>query len=107
MEQTENNKGSIRIHRVGTVTLGCTLILAGILFGVHLFVPSFTYSMIFSWWPVIFILLGLEILVANMNKQVQFTYDPASVVMMILLTIFAMTMAGAEMIIQYAEQVRF
>ena len=56
---------------------------------------------------MIFILLGLEILVANMNKQVQFTYDPASVVMMILLTIFAMTMAGAEMIMQYAEQVRF
>lgn len=92
-------------HRTGTVTLGCTLIAAGIVFTAHLFIPSLTYTMIFAWWPLIFIMLGTEILVSNHQKNVRFVYDAGAIVILILMTVFAMTMAGAEMIMRYCENI--
>ncbi len=44
----------MRTHKVGTFTLGCTLILFGVLFLVHLFGGMLTYSFIFRLWPVVF-----------------------------------------------------
>lgn len=46
----------MRTHKVGTFTLGCTLILFGVLFLVRLFGGVLTYSFIFRLWPVVFLL---------------------------------------------------
>ena len=53
---------SAATHRVGTLTLGCMLILFGILFLIHMIVPVIGYLFIFRLWPCIFIMLGIEVL---------------------------------------------
>ena len=53
---------SVRVHRVGTVTFGCILIVFGSLFLAHVFIPVLSYAFIFRLWPFILILLGVEVL---------------------------------------------
>ena len=93
----DENVKEVRTHRVGSITLGSTLVLFGILFLVHLFVPVLTYEIIFHIWPCIFILLGIEILLANRKKNVEFVYDGKAVFLTIILTFFAMLMAGVHL----------
>ena len=55
----------VKTRRVGSVTLGITMVCFGILFLIHIFCPKLDYTVIFQCWPVTFIILGLEILVCN------------------------------------------
>lgn len=100
-EITKQDGKTIRAHRVGSITFGCMLVLFGSLFLVHMITPLLTYEMIFSLWPCIFILLGVEILVANRKGQKEFTYDVAAVFLIVLLALFAMGMAVADWCIQH------
>lgn len=105
MEQKQN----VRIHRVGTVTFGCMLLLFGVLFLVHIFLPELDYETIFRCWPCIFILLGLEVLIGNRKagemaeegQKVQFVYDKGAILLLICMTFFAMAMAVADVCIRY------
>lgn len=84
-------------RRVGTFTLGITLVAFGVLFLVHMFVPAVSYYFIYSCWPVIIMLLGVEILYyAVRYKNESFKYDFAAVIIIIMLVIFAMGMAGVD-----------
>lgn len=40
-------KQSVRIRRVGTLTFGCMLLVFGILFLIRIFVPGLDYEIIF------------------------------------------------------------
>lgn len=92
----------MRTHRVGTITFGCILMLFGILFLVHMFLPDLSYDIIFRLWPCIFIILGIEVLLSNVTlKNTTFVYDKTSIFLLIVLTFFAITMALVEMAIQY------
>lgn len=83
----------MRTHRVGTITFGCMLIVLGILLIVHLFVPTLTYTAILNYWPVILIVLGIEILVANSrSEKTAFTYDGWSIFLMFMILCFTMCM---------------
>ena len=85
-----------QIRRVGSMTFGLALICYGILFLVHIFVPVLGYNIIFRCWPVIFILLGIEILVENYKCRAQewkLVYDFAAILMRGALLLFAMVMA--------------
>ncbi|MBR1391164.1 MAG: hypothetical protein IJ567_06960 [Lachnospiraceae bacterium] len=90
----------LHTHRVGTLTLGSSLILGGILFLAHIFVPIVTYRWIFHAWPCILILLGIEILLANRRENQEFVYDKGAVCLMILLTFFSMVMAAADWVME-------
>lgn len=79
-------------HRVGTVTLGLTMIIIGILCLVRIVVPSMSFVWVFRLWPVIFITLGAEILLATRNNGVEFVYDRVGIVLTFVLTFFAMGM---------------
>lgn len=93
----------IRIHRVGTLTLGAMLIAFGSLFLLHLFIAGITYDMIVRIWPIIFIFLGFEILIANFRqKGEKLLYDKTSFVLIIVLSFFAMGMAIVQSCIEYA-----
>ena len=84
-------------RRVGTFTLGITLVAFGVLLLVHMFVPSVSYYFIYSCWPVIIMILGFEILYyAVRYKNESFKYDFAAVIIIIMLVIFAMGMAGVD-----------
>ena len=93
-----------RCRRVGSVTFGLTLILFGILFLVHIALPTLHYELIFRLWPVVFILLGCEILVENYKsnaKNCKFIYDFPAIVMLAVMMLFAMVMAAGDYSITY------
>lgn len=90
-----------KTHRVGTITLGGMLIAFGTLFLLRIFIPTISYGIIFRLWPVIFIFLGFEILIANhKHKDGDSTliYDKTAFALIIILSFFAMGMS----IVDYA-----
>lgn len=89
-------KGIMHVHRVGTVTAGLSLIVFGVLFLLHFFVKSITYTLIFHLWPLILICLGIEILLSKFTKDTRFVYDKGAVVVMIAMLFLAVGMAGAD-----------
>ena len=80
-------------HRVGTITLGVTMISIGVIYLLQLFFHILDYMWI---WPVIFIMLGVEILVSNVRSGGQFIYDKAGIVLIFVLSGFAFFMAVLE-----------
>ncbi|MEL7657573.1 MAG: DUF5668 domain-containing protein [Bacillota bacterium] len=92
-----------RTRRVGTITMGVSLIAAGILFLLHLFIPlTVTYLYIFRSWPVILILLGAEVLIANLrSKEEKIIYDGWAIFIMVLIMCLAGTMAGCQIILDH------
>ena len=94
----------IKTHRVGTLTLGSMLVTFGILFLMQIFISDLTYGIIFKLWPLIFIFLGLEILIANIRQSDEkLHYDKGAIVLMIILSFFAMGMAITDFCIRYAD----
>lgn len=94
----------MRTHKVGTLTLGLGLVLFGVLFLVHLFTGALSYELIFHLWPVVFILLGVEVLLSLLpSSRVQFQLSIGSVVLLALMMVFAMVMAGADLSLRYAQ----
>ncbi len=91
----------MRMHRVGTFTLGTGLILFGILFLIRVFTNIITYQMVFKIWPVLFIFLGSEILMGrHEEKEGKIIYDGAAIFLIIVLSFFAMGMAGMQYIFE-------
>ena len=65
----ENKETTTSIHRVGTITCGIILVLYGVLFLLHMILPTMNYQRIFEFWPIILIVLGIEILAGCVKKQ--------------------------------------
>lgn len=94
-----------RGRRVGTLTAGIVLIIFGVLFLIRLVSPNINYLFIVSFWPVILIILGIEIIVAYIiNKEEKMKYDTGAIWMVILLSFFAMGMGGVEFILTNLSQ---
>ena len=100
--ETANNIQTYRIHRVGTITAGMSMIVFGILMLCHSFFGFIDYQTVFSLWPVILIGLGLELLLSNFGEK-RIVYDKAAVVLMIIMIFFAIGMAVADICIEAAE----
>lgn len=93
-----------QVRRVGSLTFGVALICYGILFLVHIFVPVLGYNTIFRCWPVVFILLGTEILVENYkckSQEWKMVYDFAAILMLCAMLLFAMVMAVLDYAMSY------
>jgi hypothetical protein len=89
----------MKMHRVGTVTLGVVLVIFGLLFLVRMIVPSLDYVFIFKLWPIMLIALGIEVLLANIrSEQVTFIYDKGAIFLMIIICFFSMSMATMEIV---------
>lgn len=87
----------MRQRRVGAITLGGVLILYGVLFLLHMFIEEISYRLIFRMWPVVFLVLGIEVLVSAVRfKDMQFKYDYAAIIIICILLLFAMGMAGMD-----------
>ena len=96
-------ENQIRTHRVGSITAGLSMIVFGILFILRLFIESLDYTLIFRLWPLMIIGLGVELLISN-YKSDQVIYDKPAVVLLFITTIFAMSMAGADILLQIAKE---
>lgn len=105
---------TIRIRRVGAVTFGVVLVVTGILFLLHLFLPGLDYVMILRLWPVILILLGIEVLLGTGHKtyevldaggkvieQSKTVYDVAAIFLTIVMTCFAICMGILDWAVRY------
>ena len=82
-------------RKVGTVTLGTGLIVFGILFILHDFFPDLSYNLIFRFWPLVFISLGIEVLLSA-RREGTMVFSITSVVLLFIILFFAMCMAGAD-----------
>lgn len=92
------------IHRVGTITAGASLVIAGILFLLHLIgITMVSYHLIFCLWPLILIGTGIELFLSTMMAE-HIIYDKGAVFLMILLMLFAMVMAASDLIFKYASE---
>jgi hypothetical protein len=97
----------VKGRRVGTFTTGIVLILFGIMFLLRLMYPGFNYLTIASLWPVILILLGVEIIIAYIiNKEDVMKYDFHAIILIIILSCFAMGMGSMEYVITHISQFR-
>ena len=97
----------IKRRRVGTFTTGIVLVMFGIMFLLRLMYPSINYSIIASMWPLVLVILGVEIILACfMKKEEIMKYDFAGIFILITLSIFAMGMGCMEYIITHMPQFR-
>lgn len=78
------------------------MIIFGALFILHFFVGNLDYSLIFKCWPFMIIGLGLELLISNFKTD-QLVYDKPAVALLILTALFAMGMAGADVLMEYMK----
>jgi hypothetical protein len=94
----------IKGRRVGTFTAGITLVVFGVLFLLHTIVGQLSYQFIFSLWPVILVLLGIEIVISYIvNKDDKMRYDGGAIALIIILAVFAMVMGGVQFAIENAH----
>lgn len=90
-------------RRMGTFTMGVCLLVFGVLFLVHIFANTINYLLIFHLWPLIFILLGGEILYYSLRGgDGHMKYDYAAIILLMLLAFFAMGMAGMDLFFEHA-----
>lgn len=92
----------MKTHRVGSYTFGGMLIISGIMMLAHIFIPQISYELISRCWPVVFISLGIEILIANFRSgKIKFVYDLPAIFMIVAVVVFTMGMACAEFSFDY------
>lgn len=113
-------KQTIRIRRVGSVTFGIVLIVTGILFLVHLFLPRLDYGVIFQFWPLMLITLGIEVLLGTRQKtyeirnekgqiveQSKVIYDVSAIFLTLVLTGFSMFMGMIDFAMRHSYNICF
>ena len=84
MEKITTTESS-REHRVGAFTFGSVLVVYGVLYLIKIFLGGLSYSFLFHLWPIIFIMLGCEILFSLVDKGAKIKIDYASVILMFIL----------------------
>ena len=100
--ETANNMVICRIHRVGTVTAGASMVVFGIFLLIHTVFDFIDYQVVFSMWPLILIGLGIELLFSNFSEK-RIVYDKGAVVLLIIMTFFAFGMVVADICMEAAE----
>ena len=91
---------SIRVHRVGSITAGISLIAFGIVFLIQLFTDALDYATVLSLWPLVLIGLGVEVLMSNVRFK-ELKYDKGAVAILLLMMIFASCMAVTSEVMRY------
>lgn len=89
-----------RMHRVGSLTTGLSMIVFGSLFLVHLYFQKLSYETIFRLWPFLLISLGTEVLLSNFSDR-KFVYDRPAIFLLIVMTFFSMGMAIADLYVPW------
>ena len=93
----------MRINKVGCISAGASLILFGCAFFAHTFFGVLNYALILKFWPLILVSLGTEILL-NRNEE-NFAFDKGSVLLFLIVLLFAFAMAGADLFLSHIHPV--
>ena len=90
----------MKSKKIGVLTLGVSLVVFGVLFLLRAFFPALSYISVLKFWPVVLILLGLEVLIAALLPQKEgaprTSVDVASVVLLFLTLFIACGLAAAQ-----------
>lgn len=71
---------TIRIRRVGSVTFGIVLIAIGSIFLTSMFFRGLSFEIVFQFWPVILISLGIEVLAGSRQRSCQVINESGNVI---------------------------
>lgn len=85
-----------RIHRVGSITCGVVLVAAGVLYLLATFWKTIPLGLVFHLWPVILILLGVEILLSRVLSGERMQYDKTAIWIMVMMILFSMLLACVD-----------
>ena len=91
---------TIRVHRVGSITAGVSLVGFGIIFLMRLFTDAVNYETVFRLWPLVLIGLGVEVLMSNARFE-ELKYDKGAAAILLIMMIFASGMAVASELMKY------
>ena len=83
----------MRNWRAGSITLGVMLVAFGVSMLAGKIWTSFTILDVVIWWPVVFILLGCEILASlflSSDKPLKVKFDGGSIFLIGIVLVFAM-----------------
>ena len=90
----------MRSRKIGVFTLGIALVAFGVLFMVRVFAPWFDYIRVLQFWPVVLILLGIEVLVSALLPKKEGEpppkLDAASVILLFVTLFLACGLAAAQ-----------
>ena len=90
----------MKSRKIGVFTLGISLVVFGVLFMVRVFVPWFDFVRVMQFWPVVLILLGIEVLVSALlprkEGEAAIQMDAASIILLFVVLILAGTLAAAQ-----------
>lgn len=94
----------MKSRRVGTFTLGISLIVLGVALMISFFTDAFTVYEVVKFWPVFIIVFGIEVLVhAVLNNDEKLRYDGLSIFLGIVLILSTFAMAGFDFVIKFME----
>lgn len=94
----------MRTRRVGSITFGLCCILFGLLFLLRTFWQIISYGYILKLWPMVLIVLGIEVIFSYMTaKDREIRYDVWAILMIVVVTVFAMGMGGMEFLLEHAD----
>lgn len=94
----------MRTRRIGSITLGASCIVFGILFLLRTFLSVISYEIILKLWPLILIVLGIEVLYSYFStKEEVVKYDIWAVLIVVMIAVFAMGMGGMEFLFEHAH----
>lgn len=95
-------------RRVGSFTCGVAMVGFGVLFLLNTLFDLVNYTEIFSLWPFLLICMGAEMLISNCKysdtERFQIVYDKGAIVLLILVTIFAIGMGITDYCMQYVQR---
>lgn len=97
----------LRGRRTGTLTTGITLVVFGLLFIGRLIFPVLDFTFIMSLWPLVLILIGIEIIVSYaVNREEKMRYDSGAIALAFIMAIFAMVMGCMEFVMEHINELR-
>ena len=113
-------KQTIKVHRVGSVTFGIVLVITGVIFLLQQFFPKWDYVIIFRFWPIVLIGLGIEVLLGSRQKNVEVldeegktiehsktVYDVPAMILTMVLVFFSIFMAVMNWALLYSQDIYF
>lgn len=91
-----------RVRRVGTCTMGLSLIIIGVTICLSMFVPSVDMLMLAKLAPLVLVALGIEIVITScFAKQDTIKYDGLSIFIAMILIGFSMCAAFFPTVLEY------
>lgn len=97
---TEKKESKKRVHRVGAITSGITLLSFGTALFVHFVFGLMEFKQIMNLWPVALIGFGTEMIISCFSKR-EYKYDIGAVIIMILVIFMSYSIGGVDIILNY------